>query len=98
MPLRMAGFEKELALYFSWYNAHRPHEWLGATTPEERYHRRRPAARSPRFEPRARWPRRSPCALPHALIRGQPGTRIMLDVRFLEKRRHLPIVTLKRAA
>lgn len=98
MPLRVAGFEKELSLYFSWYNAHRPHEWLGSITPDERYHRSRPRARSPRFEPRADWPRRSPCASPQTLIRGQPGARVELDVQFLGERRHLPTVTLKRAA
>jgi len=98
VPLRVADFENELALYFSWYNAHRPHGWLGAVTPDERYHRRRPAARSPRFEPRARWPRRSPCASPQTLIRGQPGAQVAIEVRFLSGRRHLPIVTLTRAA
>ena len=97
-PLRVADFEKELSLYFSWYNAHRTHERLGAITPDERYHHRRPRARSPRLEPRARWPRQSPCASPHALIRGQPGAMIELEVRFLAECRHLPIVTLKRAA
>jgi len=98
VPLRVADFENELALYVCWYNAHRPHGWLGAVTPDERYHRRRPAARSPRFEPRARWPRRSPCASPQTLIRGQPGALIEIDVRFLDERSHLPIVSLKRAA
>ncbi len=98
VPLRVGDFEKELALYFSWYNSNRPHGWLGAITPDERYHRRRPAARSPRVEPRARWPRRAPCASPHALIRGQPGALVELNLRFLDGHPHLPIVTLKRAA
>jgi hypothetical protein len=97
VPLRLTDFKTELALSFTWYNSHRPHGWLGAVTPDERYHRRRPAARSPRLEPRARWPRRSPCASPHALIRGQPGALIELDLRLLDSRTHLPVVTLKRA-
>jgi putative transposase len=98
LPYRLAAMELELALYFSWYNGHRPHTHLGAATPDEIYYHRRPAGRSPRFEPRHRWPRRSPCASPHALIRGQPGVRLDLDVRHLGGRRHLPLVTLKRVA
>jgi putative transposase len=98
VPYRLAAVEQELSFYCSWYNAHRPHTRLGAATPDEIYHHRRPSGRAPRFEPRARWPRRSPCASPHALIRGQPGARLDLDVRYLSGRRHLPIVTLKRAA
>jgi len=98
VPYRLGGFEQELALYFSWYNGLRPHSWLKGATPDEIYHRRRPAFRAPRFEPRHRWPRRSPCASPQTLIRGQPGVRIELSVHFLVDRRHLPIVTLKRAA
>jgi len=98
VPYRLAAFEQELALYFSWYNAHRPHSWLRGATPEEIYHRRRRAIRAPRFEPRHRWPRRSPCASPRTLIRGQPGAKIELEVRYHTGRRHLPIISLKRAA
>ncbi|MCI0407586.1 MAG: DDE-type integrase/transposase/recombinase [Acidobacteria bacterium] len=57
VPFRLAAFEQELALYFSWYNGHRPHSWLRGATPDEIYHRRRQAIRAPRFEPRRRWPR-----------------------------------------
>jgi putative transposase len=98
VPYRLAGFEQELALYLTWHNGHRPHSWLRGATPDEVYHRRRPAIRAPRFEPRSRWPRRSPCASPRTLIRGQPGVRLDLQVQFLSDRRHLPLVTLKRAA
>ncbi len=73
VPYRLAAMEQELAVYFSWYNGHRPHSRLGAVTPDETYHHWRRAYRTPRFEPRPRWPRRSPCASPQALIRGQPG-------------------------
>jgi len=98
VPYRLAAFEQELALYISWFNGHRPHTRLSAATPNEVYHHRRPACRSPRFEPRQRWPRQSRCAAPQTLIRGRPGVRLDLSVQFLAERRHLPIVTLKRAA
>jgi hypothetical protein len=98
VPFRLAALEQELVFDLSWYNFHRPHTWLGGATPDEICDRRRAAIRAPRFEPRPRWPRRSPCASPRTLIRGQPGVRLDLQVQFLSDRRHLPIVTLKRAA
>jgi putative transposase len=98
VPYGLAAFKQELGLYFSWYNGHRPHTRLMAATPDEVYFHRRPAVRSPRFEPRPRWPRRSPCACPRTLIRGRPGVQLDLGVSYLGGRRHLPIVTLKRAA
>jgi putative transposase len=52
VPYRRTKFEKELALYCSWHNGHRPHTWLMGATPDEVYHRRRQAIRGPRFEPR----------------------------------------------
>jgi len=98
VPYSFAAFDQELALYFSWYNGHRPHTRLGGATPDDVYHHRRRANRAPRFEPRPRWPRRSPCAAPQALVRGQPGVRLDLSVRYDAGRRHLPIITIKRAA
>ena len=98
VPYCLAAFQHELTLYFFWYNGNRPHTWLRGATPDEIYHRRRHAIRAPRFEPRQRWPRRSRCAAPVTLVRGQPGARLELSVRFHAGRRHLPIVTLKRAA
>jgi putative transposase len=98
VPYRFAGFKQEVRLYLSWNNGHRPHTRLGAATPDEVYYHRRPAIRAPRFAPRPRWPRRSPCASPRTLIRGQPGVQLGLDVRYLGDRRHLPVVSLKRAA
>jgi putative transposase len=98
VPYRLGAFEHELALYIDWYNKHRPHGRLRGATPDEIYYHCRLACRSPRFEPRPRWPRRSPCAVPQALVRGQPGVRLDLSVRFHAERRHLPVVTLKRAA
>jgi len=98
VPYRFTIMRQELTLYVSWYNRHRPHSRLGAATPDEVYHHRRFASRVPRFEPRPRWPRRSVCASPQALIRGQPGVAFHLAVRFHGGRRHLPTITLMRAA
>lgn len=67
-------------------------------TPDEIYHGLSPANRRPRFEPRANWPRGSPCAAPCAPSGGEPGAKLELQVQFLAGRRHLPVVTLKRAA
>jgi hypothetical protein len=71
---------------------------LQGMTPDEVYFHRRPASRAPRFEPRLAWPRRSACAAPRTLVKGQPGVRIQINVRFVGGRRHLPQVTLSRAA
>jgi transposase InsO family protein len=98
VPYRLAAFEKELRLCFSWHTGHRPHSRLGGATPDEVYHHRRPAHRAPRFEPRPRWPRRSPCASSRTLVRGHPGVKLHRIVRYQSGRRHLPIVTLERAA
>src|SRR5712692_5053437 len=54
VPYRLGAFEQDLALYFSWYNFHRPHTRLNAATPDEVYHHRRHACHAPRFEPRSR--------------------------------------------
>jgi hypothetical protein len=40
----------------------------------------------------------SPCAKPGAPIRGWPGKRLEFNVEFHTGRKHLPIVTLRRAA
>ena len=98
VPLSKTAFARELDHFVDWYNAARPHSRFGARTPDETYFNRFPASRRPRFEPRARWPRRSPCAEPHALIRGRPGAVVELSVGYYAGRRHLPIVTLKRVA
>jgi putative transposase len=98
VPLRRAAFLRELALFAQWYNVHRPHMSLGGRTPEEVYRHLFPAHRKPRYEPRARWPRGSHCAAPWALVRGSPGARVELHVAYLAGRKHLPIVTVRRAA
>jgi putative transposase len=98
VPLRRIAFERELTHYVAWYNAERPHSRFGARTPDEIYFGSFPACRRPRFETRARWPRRSPCAQPHALVRGRPGAVLELSVERRAGRKHLPVVELKRVA
>jgi transposase InsO family protein len=98
VPLRRQAFLRELQYLAAWYNRHRPHMTLGGRTPDEVYHRLRPMNRQPRFEPRTHWPRSSPCAKPVTLVKGKPGVRLTCEITFQGKRRHLPVVTLKRAA
>jgi putative transposase len=98
VPLRRRSFLRELTFYQVWYNGQRPHMTLAGATPDEVYFGRRPACRLPRFEPRPNWPRPSTCARPQVLVKGQPGTRLELVLDFPGRRRHLPRVTLTRAA
>ncbi len=98
VPLAQTAFGRELDHYVTWFNAERPHSRFGARTPDELYFGTFPACRRPRFEPRARWPRRSPCAAPHALVRGRPGIAIELSVEYRGGRKHLPVVSLRRVA
>ena len=98
VPYRRESFQRELEAIVEWYNTHRAHTWLGGKTPDEVYFRNFPANRKPRFEPRDRWPRGSPCAKPWALVRGKPGAKVIVEVTFHRSRRHLPIITTRRAA
>jgi len=98
VPLRRQSLRRELAAIFTWYNQHRPHTSLEGNTPDEVYHLQRPANRRPRLEPRGRWPRTSPCAQPRTLVAGHPGDRFTICVGFHAGRRHLPIISLERAA
>ena len=98
VSLRQAAFQRELRHFFAWYNAYRPHAALAGKTPNEDYFRLPPANRRPRIEPRRHWPRRSSCAGPRTLIAGQPSDRFTLEVNFYCGARHLPGVSLKRAA
>jgi transposase InsO family protein len=98
MPLQAHAFRRELCDFADWFNELRPHTALSGRTPNEVYQRRFPAARRPRYEPRRAWPRGSSCARPWALARHNPGAPLELELAFHGGRRHLPIVTLKRAA
>lgn len=98
LPLRREAFRRELLSIVGWYNEHRPHITLGGRTPNEVYFARYPANRKPRWEPRSQWPRGSPCALPWAVVKSKPGARVELVLEFAQGRKHLPVVSLKRAA
>ncbi len=97
-PIRWRTVGSELALFADWHNGQRPHAGLAGATPDEIYCRRLPAHHRPRFEPRARWPRAAACTRPQAPVRGRPGVRLALDVRYLGGRAHLPVVALTRPA
>jgi putative transposase len=98
VPLQLDTMRRELAYYALWYNHHRPSEALGGRTPWESYANLRPANVKPRLEPRANWPARSPCASPQTAIRGTRATNLSLAVSYVEGRRHLPVIELRRAA
>jgi hypothetical protein len=98
VPLVQSAFHHELSLFFDWYNQDRAHTTLKGATRNEVYFKRRLANRNPRFEPRGAYPRGSPCAKPQTLVKGQPGVVLDLEVTFVSGRRHLPRVTLRRAA
>ena len=98
VPLRREAFRRELGFFAEWYNRHRPSSVLGVQTPNEVYLGIKAACAQPRLELRPRWPRESGCASPQAPADGEPGSAIRFEVTFLGGRRHLPIVSLQRAA
>jgi putative transposase len=98
VPTRRDKMREELNRFASWYNGHRPHMTLKGATPEEIYRGRHPTCRYPRLEPRPHWPRGAPCAKPGVPIRGWPSQPLELKVEFYAGRKHLPVVTVRRAA
>ncbi len=98
VPFARSELRRELSLYIDWYNRHRPHDSLGGRTPDEVCKDLQPAVSAPRYEPRRRWPRGSPCAAPQAKVRGRRGVKLELNVERLGGRKHLPVVSLQRAA
>ena len=100
VSFRRGAVRRELAYFMRWYNGHRPHGPLGVRTPDEVYNGLVPASERPRLELRPRWPRRSRCASPQAPV-DAAATRAgppELVVTFVGGRRHLPVVSLRRAA
>lgn len=97
MPFRLAAMQTEFGSYATWFNEHRPHEALGGRTPLEVYTRAPPANERPRFEPRPLWPTRARCAAPNAPMKGPAGARLVLVVRGLASKRHLPVIQIRRA-
>jgi transposase InsO family protein len=98
LSIKHRPFEQGLCSFAEWYNDSRPHTRLQGRTPNEVYRRLFPKNRRPRYEPRQRWQRGSPCARPWALARHRPGAPLEINVAFHAGRRHLPIVTIHRAA
>lgn len=88
LPLTMAGMRRELTAFCTWYNEHRPHTTLEGRTPDEIATGRLRQVR--RIEPRPYWRHRS-----HGCDRGDGLT---LDVSYVDGRKHLPVVELRRAA
>jgi len=98
VPLRRERTRREIAFYVERHNAHRPHSALAVRTPDEVYNGLPPACAKPRLELRPRWPAESKCASPQAPIDRDSPHEAHLEVSFLGGRRHLPIVSLRRAA
>jgi len=87
VPLRLDAMRREVCFYATWYNESRPHQGLGGLTPTEV--RDGVEDRILPAEPRPRWP------VDDEVVRVK---RVQLVVKFMEGRRHLPIVELKRVA
>jgi transposase InsO family protein len=98
VPFRRQDLRDHISWFMFWYNVFRPHMTLEGKTPNEVYHARPPANEQPRIEPRSRWPVTAACAKPHVTVDGAPGTVFQLQLAHHGKQRHLPIVTLRRAA
>jgi transposase InsO family protein len=96
VPFALAAFEAELDAYCVWYVEHRPHAALAGSTPADVRHGLTPASQLPTLEPRPRFPL-VPRAGPGRFRRRLRG-RLELSVSHFRRRRHLPIVELRRAA
>jgi putative transposase len=95
---RRQDFRGQMTWFFQWYNEMRPHMTLGGKTPNEVYHARPPANQEARIEPRPRWPVHAPCAKPRVPVEGKTGAVFQLELAYHAEQKHLPIVTLRRAA
>ena len=84
VPMSLGLLARELDAYLVWYHEHRPHQGLGGRTPREVLDvgGKRVRSRRPRAPP-----------VRHSKMRPR-----RLVVSFIETRRHLPVVSFKRAA
>jgi transposase InsO family protein len=99
MPLSLARMQSEVDAFVLWFDEHRPHRSLSGATPNEVYEGRPLARDGPRFEPRRRYPLgRTPSSGAPKAVRGRRGARLRLGVRYVEGRKHLPVVELRWAA
>ncbi len=89
VPLSLAAMRREVRLYEIWYNTLRPHMALVGKTPRQVYAGR--ALKRRRFEPRPKWPHRS------RRYRDR-SDKLRLAVSYVEGRKHLPVIELRRAA
>ena len=89
VPLGFDPMRQEVACYATWYNLHRPHQGLGGLTPAEARDGETHSAMS--FETRPHWPA-------HLDEERERVRRLHLVVKFMDARRQLPIVELKRVA
>ena len=80
---------QEAASHATLYNLHRPHQALGGLTPAEAYDGEAHSAMS--FETRPHWPA-------YLDAERERVNRVHVVVKFMDARRHLPIVELKRVA
>ncbi len=97
-PFSHSGARKELSLFATWYNGIRPHQRLVGATPDERRSGVNAFLERVRFEPRARMFRGAGCASTRSFDGESCGSRLALQVGYLEGRKHLPIVALRRVA
>jgi putative transposase len=89
VPMSLAAMRRELSLYATWYNSERPHMALAGRTPHEVGAGR--SVRRRRYEPRPNWP--------HGPRRRQTSSgKLRLAVSYIESRKHLPVIELRRAA
>jgi transposase InsO family protein len=89
VPMSLAAMRRELSLYAIWFNAERPHMALAGKTPQEARAGRERKQR--RLEPRPRWTQRG-----HR--RKTSDDKFRLYVTYVEGRKHLPVIELRRAA
>ncbi len=89
VPFGLHPMRQEVACYATWYNLHCPHQGLGGLTPAEARDGETHSAIS--FETRPHWPA-------HLDEERERVRRLHLVVKFMDARRQLPIVELRRVA